>query len=130
VDHRSVAQHREVEAVTVERDELRPQLRDLAAEGADELFLRPLAHVGCADGVHRPVVSLPVSDEGSDADDRVVDVLRKLVADRLADFHVGLADEVVGGRAICGLVNLILVIGFIGQSSGSALVAVSRFLVA
>jgi hypothetical protein len=37
-------------------------------------------------------------DEGSDADDRVVDVLRKLVADRLADLYVGLADEIVRGR--------------------------------
>jgi len=27
----------------------------------------------------------------------VVDVLRKLVADGLANFHVGLADKVVGG---------------------------------
>jgi hypothetical protein len=34
----------------------------------------------------------------SDADDRVKNVLRKFVADRLAHFHVGLADEVVGGR--------------------------------
>ena len=32
------------------------------------------------------------------ADDRVVDVLRKFVANRLAHFHVGLADEVVGRR--------------------------------
>ena len=44
------------------------------------------------------LVVIPVRDEGSDADDRVVDVLRELVADRLADLHVGLAHEVVGGR--------------------------------
>jgi len=31
-------------------------------------------------------------------DDRVVDVLREFVAHCLPDFHVGLADEVVGGR--------------------------------
>jgi hypothetical protein len=49
-------------------------------------------------GVHRPMVGLAVRDERSDADDRVVDVLRELVADRLADLRVGLADEVVGGR--------------------------------
>jgi hypothetical protein len=36
-------------------------------------------------------------DEGSDADDRVVDVLGKLVADRLANLYVGPADEIVGG---------------------------------
>jgi hypothetical protein len=34
----------------------------------------------------------------SDADDRVVYVLGKLVSDRLADLHIGLADEVVGGH--------------------------------
>jgi hypothetical protein len=44
------------------------------------------------------VVGLAVRDERSDADDRVVDVLRELVADRLADLHVGFADEIVGGR--------------------------------
>ena len=48
-------------------------------------------------GSHRPVIRLPVRDEGSDADDRVVDVLRELVADRLTDFCVGLADEIIGG---------------------------------
>jgi hypothetical protein len=37
-----------------------------------------------------------VRDECPDADDRVVDVLWKLVANRLADFYVGLADEIVG----------------------------------
>src|SRR5262249_49490347 len=43
-----------------------------------------------------PMVGLAVRDEGADADDRVVDVLRKLVADRLPDLHVGLANEIVG----------------------------------
>src|SRR5262245_15476909 len=37
-------------------------------------------------------------DESSDADNRVVDVLRKFVDDRLAHLYVGLADESVGGR--------------------------------
>jgi hypothetical protein len=39
------------------------------------------------------MIRLPVRDEGSDADDRVVDVLRKFVANRLADLYVRLADE-------------------------------------
>jgi len=39
-----------------------------------------------------------VRDEGTNANDRVVDVLRKFVADRLADLDVGLADEIIGGR--------------------------------
>ena len=46
---------------------------------------------------HRPVIWLAVRDEGSDADDRVVDVLRKFFADGLANLNVGLADKVVGG---------------------------------
>jgi hypothetical protein len=98
VDHRSVAQYGQVEAVAVEGHETRTQLRDLVAEGADQLLLYPLAHVGRANGVYRPVARLPVRDEGADTDNRVVDVLGELVADRLADLHVGLADEVVGGR--------------------------------
>jgi hypothetical protein len=44
------------------------------------------------------VIGLSVRDQGSDADNRVIDVLWKLVADRLADFHVGLADQIVSGR--------------------------------
>jgi len=48
--------------------------------------------------IDSPVVRLPVRDEGADADDRVIDVLGKLVADRLPHLHVGLADKVVGGR--------------------------------
>ena len=43
--------------------------------------------LAAANGVHRPVTRLPVRDEGSDADDRVVDVLRELVADRLLQLH-------------------------------------------
>jgi hypothetical protein len=48
--------------------------------------------------VHSPVIQLPVRDKGADADNRVVDVLRKLVADRLADLDVRLADEIVCSR--------------------------------
>jgi hypothetical protein len=36
-------------------------------------------------------------NEGSDAYDRVIDVLRELFADRLADLYIRLADEIVGG---------------------------------
>ena len=54
-------------------------------------------HIYRANGVHLPVIRLPMCDEGADADNRVVDVLREFVADRLADFYVGLADEIVGG---------------------------------
>ena len=69
MDHGSVAQHGEVEAVAVERDELRAQLRDLVAEGGDQLLLCPLAYVRRANSVHCPVVGLTVRNEGADADD-------------------------------------------------------------
>jgi hypothetical protein len=74
------------------------ELRNLIAERGDQLLLCSLAHVGRANCVHRPVIRLPVRDEGSDADDGVVDMLRELVADRFTNFYVRLADEVVGGR--------------------------------
>ena len=98
MDHCPIAQHGQIEAVAVERDELRAQLRDLVAEGGDQFLFCPLAHMRRADGVHCPVISFPVRDQGSDADDGVVYVLRKLIADRLADFRVGFADKIVGGR--------------------------------
>ena len=73
------------------------QLRDPVDKRRDQLLLGPLADVGRAEGVNRPVTGLSVRDEGAYADDRVVDVLGELVADRLADLAVGPADEVVGG---------------------------------
>src|SRR5262249_48700487 len=98
VDHGSVAQYGQVEAAAVESDELWAQLGDLIAERGDQLLLGPVHHVRRPNSVHRPVVGLAMRDESSDADNRVVDVLRKFSADRLADLYVGLADEIVGGR--------------------------------
>jgi hypothetical protein len=97
VDHCPIAQHGQIEAVAVESDELRAQLRDLVAEGGNQLFLGPLAQVGRADSVHSPVIGLPMRNKRPNADDRVVDVLRKFIADRLAHLHVGLPDKIVGG---------------------------------
>jgi hypothetical protein len=74
VDHCPVAQHGQVEAVAVEGDELRAQLRNLIAERGDQFLFCPLAHVWRAKGVHRPVVGLAVRDEGSDADDRMINM--------------------------------------------------------
>jgi len=39
------------------------QLRDLIAEGGDQFLLCPIANVRRADGVHSPVINLPVRDE-------------------------------------------------------------------
>ena len=61
------------------------------------MLFGPVAHVGRADGVHCPIVWLAVRDECSNADNRVLDVLREFFADRLAHFHVGLADKIIGG---------------------------------
>jgi hypothetical protein len=44
------------------------------------------------------MIGLAVGDEGSDADDRVIDVLREFFPDRLTNFHAGLANQIVGGR--------------------------------
>src|SRR6516162_7376253 len=46
------------------------------------------------------MIGLAVCNEGSDADDRVIDVLWKFVAERLADFRVGFADKIIGGRRL------------------------------
>jgi hypothetical protein len=47
---------------------------------------------GRADGVHRPMIGLPMRDESTYADDRVVDVLGELVADRLAGARSGVQE--------------------------------------
>jgi hypothetical protein len=43
------------------------------------------------------MATFPVRDEGSDADDRVIDVLRKLFSNGFANFDARPADEIVGG---------------------------------
>src|SRR5262245_28543857 len=54
--------------------------------------------MGRTNGIDRPMVGLAVRDKGTDADDCVVDVLWKFVANRLADLRIGFADKIVGGR--------------------------------
>jgi hypothetical protein len=51
---------------------------DLVAQGGDQFFLGSVAYVRRADGIYDPTIGLAVRDEGSDADDRVVDLLREL----------------------------------------------------
>ena len=48
------------------------------------------------DCIYRPRVTLFMSDECADADNRVVDVLWKLVAERLSDFFVRFSGETIG----------------------------------
>jgi hypothetical protein len=100
VDHGSVAQYGQVEAVAVKGHETRTQLRDLVAEGGDQLVLRPPAHVRRADGVHCPVVAFPVSDDGPDADGcdiaeapvRIVRTVQRVICEgsRADDFSMSL----------------------------------------
>jgi len=44
------------------------------------------------------MLGFAVRDEGTNADDRVVDVLWEFVADGLAHLYVGLADKIISGR--------------------------------
>ena len=98
MDHGTITQNGQVEAVAVEGDELRLQLSDLVAECADQLLLSPLTYVVCTERVHRPVIALPVSDQRAHAHDGVVDVLRELVAEDFTNVRIALADKIVRGR--------------------------------
>jgi hypothetical protein len=97
MDHGTVAHDRKIEAVAVEGDEW-AQLSDLADEGGYQLLFGPVADVGRSEGLDRPVIILAPSDEGADANDRMIDVLRKLVSDSFADLFVRLAGQPVRGR--------------------------------
>ena len=48
--------------------------------------------------INRPVIVLSMRDESADTRNRMVNVLRELVAESLADLMIRLADEVVGCR--------------------------------
>jgi hypothetical protein len=96
-DHGTVAQDRKAEGVAVERHELRGQLGDLVTECADKLLLGPLTDVGRAERIHRPVIAFAVSDERTNANDGVIDVLWEPVAENLTNVRIRLASEVIGG---------------------------------
>src|SRR5512144_797097 len=98
MDHGAITQNGEVEAVAVERHELRDELCDLFTECANQLLLGPFADVRRAQRIHRPTIALAVSDERANAHDRVVDVLRKFVTEDLTNVRIPLADEIVGSR--------------------------------
>ena len=51
----------------------------------------------CAKRIKRPMISLAVGDQSTDADNEVVDVLWELIAYRLTNFRVSLTDETVRG---------------------------------
>jgi hypothetical protein len=98
MDHRTVTQNRQVEAITIERHELRVELRDLVAESSDQLLFGPSPDVRCTQRVYRPMSAFAVSDERADTHDGVVDLLREFVAQGGTNVGIGLANEVIGGR--------------------------------
>jgi hypothetical protein len=53
--------------------------------------------VRVSEGLDCRVIVLAVGDQGADADDRMINVLRKLVSDSLADLFVGLPGQPVRG---------------------------------
>ena len=81
MDHRTIAQDGKVKGVTVERYELRCQFGDAVDERRDQFLLGSLPDMRRADCVYCPMVSLLMSDERADTDNRVVDVLWELVAE-------------------------------------------------
>jgi hypothetical protein len=100
MDHGPVTQDGEIEALAVEGDELRVQLGDFADEGRDQLPLGSLPYMWGSQGINCPVIILAVSDKRTDAYDRMIDMLRKLVANRCPDLLVGPASQAVGyGKA-------------------------------
>ena len=60
------------------------------------LLFGSFADVRRADCVYCPMVTLFMSDECADTDNRVVDVLWKLVAEGLSDFFVRFSGETIG----------------------------------
>jgi hypothetical protein len=67
MDHGAIARDRQVEAVPIERHELRAQLSDLADEGGYQLLFGPVADVGRSEGLDRPVVIPAPGQQGADA---------------------------------------------------------------
>ena len=64
--------------------------------GCGDLFLGPHVIEGGTKRVHRPVIALAVSDQRADANDRVVDVLGKPVAELCPNVSIRLANKIVG----------------------------------
>src|SRR4029078_1465815 len=55
--------------------------------------------------IHAPAVVFLMRDQRADANDRVVDVLRKLVAHGVADVGIALSLVAIGGRDPCEIGN-------------------------
>jgi hypothetical protein len=78
VDHCSIAQDRQIEAVAIEGDKLGGQLSNLVDESRDELLLCPLADMGRSKRVDNPLSWQSVCNQGADATDRMVNMFLDL----------------------------------------------------
>ena len=93
-----ITQNRKVERRPVESDELRRQGRNPIHEGCDQLFLGSFPDARCPESVYGPATAFfPVGNQRPYANDRVVDVLRELVAQFGSNLVMGLADVAVRG---------------------------------
>jgi hypothetical protein len=97
VDHCTISEDGQIERRAVEGNELGVHLGDSVDKGRDQLPLGSLPNMRGTEGINDPSVGILMSDQSPNADNRVVDVLWKLVAQRLSDFVVGLAVMTIGG---------------------------------
>lgn len=96
MDHRSVSKHSQLKRRAVERHRLRLQLSDFVNVRGDQITLGSLADIRCAECIDNPMARFLVGDERTDTNDRMVDVLRKLLAEFPSDFVIGFAVVTVG----------------------------------
>jgi hypothetical protein len=101
VDHCTVPQDRKVERRPVERDQLRRERCDLFHERRDQLLLGSLSDVRCSERVYGPVTGyLTVGNQRPDTNNRVVNVLGKLIAQFGPDFIIAFANMTIrSGKA-------------------------------
>jgi len=86
VDHRPVPKHGQIEGGAVERYQLRLQFGNFVDERRDQVTFGSLANMWCAQCIDDPMLILPVGEQGTDTNDRMVDVLGKLFSQLRSDF--------------------------------------------
>jgi len=100
VHHCSVPKDREIKIASVERDELRLQIINLVYESGDQLLLGSISDMRSTEGFYCPMTFLVARNECADANNGVVNVLRKFIPDCLTNLLVSLAVEAIGaGKA-------------------------------
>jgi hypothetical protein len=96
VKHCTVSQNGKVERRPVESDELRRERRDLFHEGRDQLLLGSLSDVRCPKRIHNPATIVnSMRNQRTNADDRVIDMLRELVTEFGSNLIIALASVTI-----------------------------------